>query len=169
MKANSKTKSPRRRLSKWPERVFMLLALVLILISLTTFALRRVMRACEDEGITREIMSTLAAVEHIEAAAGELSGFNVLIITTDTTRADHIGCYGNRNVETPVIDSLAREGILCAHAVTAHAANGFSLSQEDHCDIVNALVSARADVNRQNGLVCSWFASLPYGALRLVV
>src|SRR5262245_43380129 len=38
--------------------------------------------------------------------------FNVLLITLDTTRADHIGCYGSKKVKTPRIDSLAAKGIL---------------------------------------------------------
>ncbi|NIS64904.1 MAG: sulfatase-like hydrolase/transferase, partial [Gemmatimonadales bacterium] len=63
-------------------------------------------------------MAELEPVNRIEAAPGALRDFNVLIITTDTTRADHIGCYGNRGIKTPVIDQLAREGILCAQAVT---------------------------------------------------
>lgn len=37
---------------------------------------------------------------------------NVLIITLDTTRADHIGAYGHKPAQTPNIDRLAREGTL---------------------------------------------------------
>src|SRR5437763_1159805 len=44
---------------------------------------------------------------------------NVLLITLDTTRADHIGCYGFPLAQTPRLDRLAREGVRCAHAVTA--------------------------------------------------
>ena len=46
--------------------------------------------------------------------------FNVVVITLDTTRADRLGAYGFEGVQTPAIDSLAREGILfrSAHAVT---------------------------------------------------
>lgn len=36
---------------------------------------------------------------------------NVLVITLDTTRADRIGSYGDRNAETPTLDRLAREGV----------------------------------------------------------
>lgn len=36
---------------------------------------------------------------------------NVLLITLDTTRADHLGCYGYDKIETPVIDRLASEGV----------------------------------------------------------
>lgn len=46
--------------------------------------------------------------------------FNVIVVTLDTTRADRLGAYGFDGVRTPVIDSLAREGILFqrAYAVT---------------------------------------------------
>ncbi|HVS11173.1 MAG TPA: hypothetical protein VMS76_14985, partial [Planctomycetota bacterium] len=27
-------------------------------------------------------------------AAGKAAGYNVLLVTLDTTRADHLGCYG---------------------------------------------------------------------------
>jgi arylsulfatase A-like enzyme/Tfp pilus assembly protein PilF len=37
---------------------------------------------------------------------------NVLIITLDTTRADHIGAYGSPTARTPNIDRLAREGTI---------------------------------------------------------
>ena len=36
---------------------------------------------------------------------------NVLLVTLDTTRADHIGVYGFDQVDTPVIDGLAARGV----------------------------------------------------------
>src|ERR1700730_18966596 len=42
---------------------------------------------------------------------------HVLIVTIDTLRADHLGCYGNRDVATPNIDRLANEGVLADQAV----------------------------------------------------
>lgn len=36
---------------------------------------------------------------------------NVLLIIVDTLRADRLGCYGARAVETPAIDRLARRGV----------------------------------------------------------
>ncbi len=44
---------------------------------------------------------------------------NVLLITIDTLRADRLGVYGARNVETPNVDRLAREGAWARHA-TVH-------------------------------------------------
>jgi arylsulfatase A-like enzyme len=35
---------------------------------------------------------------------------NVLFVTIDTLRADHVGCYGYKQVKTPNIDSLAADG-----------------------------------------------------------
>lgn len=37
---------------------------------------------------------------------------NILLILSDTLRADSLGCYGNRRTRTPNIDALAREAVL---------------------------------------------------------
>jgi arylsulfatase A-like enzyme/Tfp pilus assembly protein PilF len=41
--------------------------------------------------------------------------FNVIVITLDTTRSDHLGCYGCRDVETPTIDGFAARGVRFEH------------------------------------------------------
>src|SRR5690242_15916528 len=43
---------------------------------------------------------------------------NVILITIDTVRADHVGCYGAKNVQTPTLDSLARDGIVFDRAIS---------------------------------------------------
>jgi arylsulfatase A-like enzyme/Flp pilus assembly protein TadD len=43
---------------------------------------------------------------------------NLLLITLDTCRADHLGCYGYKQTETSTLDDLARRGFLFCHAVT---------------------------------------------------
>jgi arylsulfatase A-like enzyme len=43
---------------------------------------------------------------------------NVVLITLDTTRADHLGAYGYAGVETPNIDALARRGVLFTQAMS---------------------------------------------------
>jgi len=45
------------------------------------------------------------------------NGPNVLFITVDTLRADHLGCYGYVRDTSPNIDKLANEGILFSNAV----------------------------------------------------
>ncbi len=43
---------------------------------------------------------------------------NVLFITIDTLRADHLGCYGAAQIQTPNIDALARSAVRFAQAYT---------------------------------------------------
>src|SRR5207237_2654480 len=48
--------------------------------------------------------------------AGALRGANVLLITIDTLRADHVGAYGSTRGLTPTLDRLATEGLRIATA-----------------------------------------------------
>ncbi len=43
---------------------------------------------------------------------------NVIFITVDTVRADHLGCYGAKQVKTPVLDALAQDGVLFERAIS---------------------------------------------------
>ena len=43
---------------------------------------------------------------------------NVVFITIDTVRADHLGCYGYKLIETPHLDALATAGVRFANAYT---------------------------------------------------
>lgn len=54
----------------------------------------------------------------IDLPPGAAAGFNVVLFTLDTLRADRLGCYGYQGVETPAIDALAAGGVRFAHAVT---------------------------------------------------
>src|SRR5437899_9847821 len=47
----------------------------------------------------------------VSPASGALRGANLLLITIDTLRADHVGAYGNRLGLTPTLDRLASEGL----------------------------------------------------------
>ena len=44
---------------------------------------------------------------------------SIVLITIDTLRADHLGCYGYFRDTSPTIDQLAREGILFERVVTS--------------------------------------------------
>jgi arylsulfatase A-like enzyme/Tfp pilus assembly protein PilF len=44
---------------------------------------------------------------------------SILLITLDTTRADHVGAYGDRRAATPNLDRLAGSGVLFERAVAA--------------------------------------------------
>jgi choline-sulfatase len=43
---------------------------------------------------------------------------NVILITIDTLRADHVGCYGAKTVRTPTLDALARDGVVFERAIS---------------------------------------------------
>lgn len=43
---------------------------------------------------------------------------NVFLITIDTVRADHVGCYGAKNIQTPTLDALARDGTVFERAIS---------------------------------------------------
>ncbi|MEX2029746.1 MAG: sulfatase [Anaerolineales bacterium] len=56
-------------------------------------------------------------VEHVPVRAGRTRSAvrspirgDMILITADALRADHLGCYGNTRVRTPSIDRLARDG-----------------------------------------------------------
>lgn len=50
---------------------------------------------------------------------GSAAGFNLLLISLDTTRPDHLGCYGYAQARTPTIDSLLDHGVRFDDAVTS--------------------------------------------------
>jgi arylsulfatase A-like enzyme/thioredoxin-like negative regulator of GroEL len=50
-----------------------------------------------------------------------LRGANMLLVTLDTTRADHVGCYGYAGAETPALDALARDGVVFEQCITPTA------------------------------------------------
>jgi arylsulfatase A-like enzyme/Tfp pilus assembly protein PilF len=64
----------------------------------------------------KHLMATALAVFsafYFTACGGRKTDyFNLLVITLDTTRADSIGAYGNRDASTPHIDRLAENGIM---------------------------------------------------------
>jgi len=43
---------------------------------------------------------------------------DVFLITIDTLRADHVACYGYKQIETPAIDALAADGVRFTQAFT---------------------------------------------------
>jgi choline-sulfatase len=53
-----------------------------------------------------------------QTAASKTSSPDVYLITIDTLRADHVGCYGYKQVETPALDGLAADGVRFTEAFT---------------------------------------------------
>ncbi len=84
----------------------------------------------------REIVVSpdLRPADALPAGPGDLAGSNLLLVTFDTTRADRIGCYGNREIETPAIDRLSREGVLFSDVTTTSPT-----TLPSHCSIMTGL------------------------------
>jgi choline-sulfatase len=59
---------------------------------------------------------------------------NLLLVTLDTVRADHLGSYGYASAETPALDRLAREGIRFDRAISA-----VPLTLPSHATILSGL------------------------------
>ncbi|HEX7424987.1 MAG TPA: sulfatase-like hydrolase/transferase [Terriglobales bacterium] len=53
-----------------------------------------------------------------QATAARKSSPDVFLITIDTLRADHVACYGYKQVETPTLDALAADGVRFTQAFT---------------------------------------------------
>ena len=73
----------------------------------------------------RDLALAVAALSIVAAAALAFRAFrgarrpvNVLVITIDTLRADHVGSYGYRGADTPAMDALAARGLRFTRAAT---------------------------------------------------
>jgi arylsulfatase A-like enzyme len=64
------------------------------------------------------LLTTLPFLSAILQSCHSAISPSVVLITLDTTRADHLGAYGDRRARTPNIDRLASEGVLFERAVT---------------------------------------------------
>ncbi|HJZ11939.1 MAG TPA: sulfatase-like hydrolase/transferase, partial [Acidobacteriota bacterium] len=60
-------------------------------------------------------LSLIACVVQVRCSIRQQ--YNVLLITVDTLRTDHLSCYGYTRQTSPAIDSLAREGVLFTYAM----------------------------------------------------
>ncbi|MGD8330448.1 MAG: sulfatase-like hydrolase/transferase [Acidobacteriota bacterium] len=78
-------------------------------------------------------------------AAIEANGYNLLLITLDTTRADHLPAYGYGAVDTPAIDRLAAEGARFEHVTSTVPA-----TLPAHASIMTGLLPFQSGV-RNNG------------------
>src|SRR5262245_12726234 len=73
-------------------------------------------KACTAAGFA---IATLAAAGiACRTGAPTIAGPNILLITVDTLRADHLGSYGYAGAATPTFDALARRGLRFDRAMT---------------------------------------------------
>ena len=126
--APSPPRQPTKRRLVWLERGLYTVAVVLVMVYAAQWYRYRHAKP------TVGVLSELDPSDRIPLERGAAAGCNVLVITMDTTRADHIGCYGYRSVRTPVIDGLARNGVLFANAFTPSPS-----TLPGHCSIFTGL------------------------------
>ena len=99
---------------------------------------------------------------------------NVIVITIDTVRADHLGCYGYKLIQTPNIDGLARTSARFSHAYTpvpitlpAHSAlftGSFPMATGVHDFATNTLSAnavTLAEMLHENGYATAAFLGAP--------
>ena len=74
---------------------------------------------------------------------------NLLFITVDTTRADHLGCHGYSNAHTPNLDNLANKGVLLENAISC-----IPMTLPSHTTMFTGLIPPEHGirVNAENGL-----------------
>jgi choline-sulfatase len=74
------------------------------------------------------------------------SPVSILLVTLDTTRADHLGCYGANFAATPNLDKLARKGVRFEEAISPAP-----LTLPSHASLLTGMVPRRHGV-RNNAL-----------------
>jgi arylsulfatase A-like enzyme len=104
----------------------------------------------------------------------------ILLVSIDTLRADHLGCYGYARQTSPFLDELSGRGALFEQAIAAspwtlpsHASLLSGLSPSTHravegSEAIAPSVALAAELfgeagYRTGGFVASWFVSRRYG------
>lgn len=72
----------------------------------------------------------------------ETSRRDVFLVTIDTLRSDHVGCYGYQRIHTPAIDELANQGIRFAQAFTPSP-----ITNTSHTSILTGLLPSAHGVS----------------------
>ena len=69
------------------------------------------MRPLVNFAIALTLVVAVASCRQIAPRSGSADRPNVLLVTIDTLRADHVGSYGYQAASTPTIDALAARGV----------------------------------------------------------
>ena len=120
----------------------------------TRLVFRTVVRPTPGSSPERALAAPLwgAPTIVVPASPADGPGLNVLLVSFDTLRADHVGAYGSALPTTPRMDRLAREGVLFENARTtfpmttaAHMSMLTGLYPRGH-GVLGPTQSLRADV-----------------------
>jgi arylsulfatase A-like enzyme len=98
-------------------------------------------------------LAALCALAMLLVSCGEqdpldLSGFNVILISLDTLRADHLHAYGYEKALSPAISTMAADGVLFEHV---YAQSNWTLPS--HVSMLTGLYPAGHGVNNPKTLI----------------
>ncbi len=79
----------------------------------------------------------------------------IVLVTIDTLRADHLGCYGYPRPTSPFLDGLAREGILFTHAFAP-----ISTTSPSHASLFTSLYPLQHGVRKNGQVLADSFVTL---------
>src|SRR3984885_13055994 len=80
-------------------------------------------------------IAVAATLSPAQTVSGSSPLPDVYLVTIDTLRADHVHCYGYNRIQTPAMDSLARDGVRFAQAFTPSP-----LTNTSHTSILTGLL-----------------------------
>lgn len=97
-------------------------------------------------------LTVFASCRSGERSPGEaqatLRPVNVVLVTIDTLRSDHLHCYGYEDVKTPTLDALAKRGVLFEQAVAQAP-----LTAPSHASIFTGEYPTRNQVRDTGGFI----------------
>ncbi|MGA1791007.1 MAG: tetratricopeptide repeat protein [bacterium] len=105
----------------------------------------RCLRSLFVMGMVFSLIFLLEGVALAMGAKPKPLDYNLLLITVDTLRADHLGCYGYKSIKTPNIDKLASGGMLFSQVMTP-----VPITLPSHTSIMTGLYPIQHGV-RNNG------------------
>ena len=80
------------------------------------------------------LLAVLVLVILFPRQPSEQANLNVILITLDTTRPDHLGYNGYNNTKTTNIDQLAKQGVVFTQAIAP-----IPITLPSHCSILTGL------------------------------
>lgn len=92
------------------------------------------------------LFSILLLVAGCRKAETVRGPYNVVLITIDTIRADHVGAYGDRRAATPNIDALAKQGVRFEQAISP-----VPLTLPAHASILSSTLPLHHGVRNNGG------------------
>jgi choline-sulfatase len=91
--------------------------------------------------LARRSLSLLTTIALAGCGSNRTPARHLVLVTIDTLRADRLGCYGSKDVETPNLDRISREG-----AIALHAAAHVPLTRPSHTSLMTGMLPTRHGV-----------------------